>query len=321
MLTSLQTKLVRSLKSKKLNVFGLFFLLAFLILVVTKLSETYVETIPFTIAYKNLPDRNVITLDSIPKVNVTVSTHGFNLLSYYFQDQIYQLDVENNASMYNSSYVWLAEKGSYVLKEQLGNSVKIVSVKPDTLILPFGTLSVKRVPIVLKSKINFASGYDTLEAIEMKPDSIDVIGAEEEIYTIDFVETKSLILENIKLDINTNLGLEFPDVYKRLKLSQETIQIKATVEKFTEGTFDIPVTILNLPNDVEINYFPKHIKVSYYLSLNDYRAVEPSDFIIQCNYNEVLRSGNEYFKPYLIVNSVKVKSARMKQNKVEYIIK
>jgi hypothetical protein len=105
MLTSLQTKLVRSLKSKKLNVFGLFFLLAFLILVVTKLSETYVETIPFTIAYKNLPDRNVITLDSIPKVNVTVSTHGFNLLSYYFQDQIYQLDVENNASMYKSSYV------------------------------------------------------------------------------------------------------------------------------------------------------------------------------------------------------------------------
>ena len=317
----MQTKLVRSIKSKKLNVFGLFFLLAFLILVLTKLSETYVETIPFTIAYKNLPNKNIITLDSTPKVNVTVSTHGFNLLSYYFKDQIYQLDVENNASIYKSSYVWIAEKESYALKEQLGNSVKIVSVKPDTLILPFGTLSVKKVPVVLKSKINFASGYDSLNALEIKPDSVSVIGTEEEIRTINFVETKPLILENVKLDINANLGLEFPGFYRRLKLSENTVNIKATVEKFTEGTFDIPVTIINLPIDIEINYFPKHIMVSYYVSLNNYRAVKPSGFIIQCDYSEGLTSGKAYFRPELIVNSLEVKSARMKQNKVEYIIK
>jgi hypothetical protein len=321
MLNNIQTKLVRSLKSKKLNVFGLFFLLAFLILVVTKLSETYVETIPFNIEYRNLPEKNILTLDSIPKVNVTVSTHGFNLLSYYFYDKNFQLDFKKSTYIKDNNYVWLADKGIYDFKKLLGKNVDIIAVKPDTLILSFGTLSMKRVPVVLKSKINFASGFDTLDGIEIKPDSVNVIGAKEEIGNVDFVETQLLSLENIKTNINTNLGLELPNSSERLKLSEENINITASVEKFTEGTFDVPITILNVPNDIEVNYFPKYIKVSYYLSLRSYREVNLSDFMIECDYREVLKSGKAYFNPKLIVNSIQVKYARMKQNKVEYIIK
>jgi hypothetical protein len=321
MLNSIHTKLGNSVKSKKLNVFGLFFLLAFLILLITKLSDTYIETIPFDVQYKNLPDKNIITLDSTPKVNVTVSTHGFNLLSYYFQNNDYAVDFKKNTYIKDDNYVWLADKGIYDFKKLLGKNVDIISVKPDTLILPFGTLSVKKVPIVLKSKINFALGYDTLKGLEIKPDSINIIGAQSEISAIDFIETKLLNLEDIKANIDTNLGLEFLNPSDRLKLSKSNVKVTAQVEKFTEGTFDIPITILNLPNNVEINYFPKHIKIAYYLSLNDYKNVEPSDFIIECNYEDVLKTDKSFFKPKLIVNSTQVKSARMKQNKVEYIIK
>lgn len=321
MLNNLQTKLGRSVKSKKLNVFGLFFLLAFLILVITKLSDTYVETIAFNVQYKNLPDKNIITLDSIPKINVTVSTHGFKLLSYYFHDKNYQLDFEKSTFVNDNNYVWLADKGIYDLKQLLGNNVDVISIKPDTLLLPFGTLSVKKVPVILKSKINYASGYDTLNGLKILPDSVNIIGTQKDIDTINYVETKPFNLENIKVNINSNLDLEFANSSDRLKLSESTIHVTAQVEKFTEGTFEVPITILNLPDNVEINYFPKHIKVSYYLSLNDYKGVKLSDFIIECNYSDVLKSGKSFFKPKLIVNSAKVKSARMKQNKVEYIIK
>ncbi|MEH6536255.1 MAG: YbbR-like domain-containing protein [Psychroserpens sp.] len=294
--------------------------MAFLILVVTKLSETYVETIPFNVTYQNLPETKIITLDSTPKVNVTVSTHGFNLLSYYFQNYTYKLDFENITSQKDNTYIWTAEKGSYSLQGQLGQSVKIISVKPDTLILPFGTLSVKSVPVVLKSEINYAIGYDTLEKVEVIPDSVKIIGAEEEIANIEFIETMLLDLNDIKTNINTTIGLELSNQSKRLKLSEEKVTIKTNVEKFTEGTFEIPLAILNKPNAVEINYFPKYIKVSYYLSLKDYKQVKPNDFKIECDYNEAIEAGASFFVPKLIINSDKVKSAKMKQNKVEYII-
>ena len=88
----------------------------------------------------------------------------------------------------------------------------------------------------------------------------------------------------------------------------------------TEGNFGIPVTIVNLPKDIEINYFPKHIKVSYYIALKDYKDIKPIDFTIECDYEEVQASGDSFFKPRLIVHSNKIKSTKIKQNKVEYII-
>ncbi|WP_298903930.1 CdaR family protein [uncultured Psychroserpens sp.] len=320
MLNSIKSKLGQSIRNKRLNVFGLFFLIAFLILVVTKLSETYVETIPFNVEYKNLPEANVITLDSVPKVNVTVSTHGFNLFSYYFYDNSYQLDFETSTFVKDNTYIWLAEKGTYAIKEQLGNSVKIVSVTPDTLRFPFGKLSTKMVPVVLKSKVSYALGYDALNGIELMPDSVKVIGAEDQISEIAFIETVPFNLNNVKTNVDTELDLAFESTSKHLKLSEDNVRIKAEVEKFTEGTFEIPISILNLPNTNEINFFPKHIKVAYYLSLKDYKYVTPNDFKIECDYNEVLASGKSYFTPKLIVNSSKVKTAKMKQNKVEYII-
>lgn len=320
MFSKIKSNFSKSVKSKRLNLFGIFLLLSFSILVVTKLSETYVETIPFTLTYKNLPETNVITLDSIPKLNVTVSTHGFNLLSYYFYKKTYELDFENSTYIKDKAYVWLAEKGTYNLKKQLGNTVNIVSVKPDTLRLPFGIMSTKKVPVILDSKMDFVSGYDTLEDVRLIPDSVKVIGAEEELSKIDYVKTKPLIIDQVKSNVETTIELDFESNSKRLKLSENKVAVKAVVEKFTEGNFEIPVTIINLPKEVEINYFPKHIKVSYYLSLKDYKDIKPSDFNIECNFDDIKTTGDSYFKPRLIVNSKKVKSSKMKQNKVEYII-
>ncbi len=320
MLSKVKSNISRLIKSKRLNVFGLFVLISFLILVVTKLSETYVETIPFDITYKNLPETNVITLDSTPKLNVTVSTHGFNLLSYLFFNKNYELDFENSTYIKDKTYLWLANKGTYNLQEQLGNAVKIISIKPDTLRLPFGTMSVKKVPIALEANIDFVPGYDSIEGVRLIPDSVKVIGAEEELLNIDYVKTKPLRLEQIKTHVDKTIGLDFESDSKRLKLSENKTVVQVDVEKFTEGNYEIPVTIVNLPKDLDINFFPKHIKVSYYLSLKDYKDVKPTDFTIECDYDEVRTSDKSFFKPRLIVHSKKIKSSKMKQNKVEYII-
>jgi hypothetical protein len=154
----------------------------------------------------------------------------------------------------------------------------------------------------------------------MVPDSVKIIGAEEAISKIDFVETQAIDFNDVKSDLNAIVKLDFSKASERLKLSEEQITIKAKVEQFTEGTFEIPVTILNTPSDLEINYFPKYIKVSYYVSLKAYKLVKANDIKIECDYNDVLKTGKSYFTPKLIINSDKIKSANLKQNKVEYII-
>lgn len=320
MFSQLKTYVLKSIKNKKLNVFGLFLLLSFLILVITKLSETYVETIRFSVIYENLPENRVITLDSVPDIEVTVSTHGFNLLSYYFSNSNYSIDFDKCTKLKTNSYVWLAEKGSYDFKQILGQSTNIVTIQPDSLILPYGTLATKSVPVILNSKVDYADGYNSLKGLKIEPDSITVIGSENALLNISSIPTEMLELKQIKSDISQIVALDLQDESNKIKLSEPSITVSATVEKFTEGIVEIPVTIINKPSDVELNYFPKNIKVSYALSLQDYKKVKSYDFKIECDYNEITNVNASYLTPQLIVNSEKVKSAELKQTKVSYII-
>jgi hypothetical protein len=320
MLSKLRSILIRSIKNKKLNVFGLFFLLAFIILVLSKLSKSYTETLAVDINYINLPEDIVLTIDEQPQINIEVTTFGFNLFGSYFYDKTVAIDLKNHAYINDDSYVWIANRALPNIEKQFGKSFKIKMIHPDTLRFPFGVLSVKKVPVKLNSNVTYASGYDTLEGMVMVPDSIKVIGSNSEINAITFIETSELNLLNIKENINTSIKLKLPDLGNTLKLSQEKISVTAEVEKFTEGTLEIPIIINNLPSDTQINYFPKTIKVSYEVSLNDYKSIKSSGFKIECDFLEIEASNQSYFTPKFKKIPENVKRVKMKQDKIEYVI-
>lgn len=319
MLRKLKSKVLKSIKNKKLNVFGLFFLLTFAFLTLTKLSKTYTDTITLDITYVNLPKHRIITLDSLPKCNAVVSDYGFNLLSYHFKKHSITIDFNTDVFIKDSNYVWVANKKKNKINDKLINSTEIISLEPDTIKFPFATLAVKKVPVILNSKVSFKSGYDILKGFTVLPDSIDVIGSASDISEITKVETEQLNLKNVIDTINTVLKLKKLET-KKVKFSTNEIRISAKVEKFTEGTMEVPVTIVNKPLDVSINYFPKSITVSYYVSLNDYKNIKPLDFKVECDFSEIENTNKSFFVPKLVKTPELVKNVRLKQNKVEFIL-
>lgn len=308
------------IKSRKLNVFGLFFLLSFCFWGLTKLSKNYTETVSFEIVYENVPEEHHINLDSTKKVNVTVSAYGFNLLRYALYQPRLKIDFSSDVAIVNKNYVWNAQQNAALINSKFKNSVDIISIQPDTLRFPFQALTVKKVPVKLDVSIDFASGFDMLSGMEIVPDSIKIIGTKELVDKVHSVTTKKLELKNINADVNKQVGIEINDRLKQLKLSRESVTIKGQVEKFTEGTFNVPVTIINLPADISINYFPKSIPVAYNVSLSDYKSVRATDFRIECNYRDVNNTEKTFLIPQLVNVPDVVKSARLKQKKVEFIL-
>lgn len=300
--------------------FGLFLLLSFSIWVFTKFSHTYTETATIKLNYTNLPDHKIIAMDSVPEIKVRVSAFGFRLLSYYFSNQSMNVDLEKDTYIANASYVWLASKAQKQIEERMGASIEVLSVNPDTVRFNFDTLTVKIVPVRLRSSINYALGYNTMDSLKLKPDSIRIIGTVKDVNTINSITTKELKLNNINDNIQQEVPLDLPKKTEQLKFSAEKVEVSLHVEKFTEGTLEVPVSILNLPEDREINYFPKTIKVFYYVSLRNYKAVTISDFSIDCDFDKATSKNQSFFSPTLTINSKFIKTAKMKQDKVEYII-
>jgi hypothetical protein len=316
----LKTKLTKSIKNKKLNVFILFFLMAFAFLIISKLSKTYTETVSFKINFNNLPENRVISDKDKYKIDVTLKTIGFKLIPFLFNDKKLIIDFNKDVTESNSSYLWVSNQNTSKIEQQLTNSIDIISIQPDTLKFNFQKLATKKVPIVLNSNITFATGYNTQEKVKLSPDSISIIGSELSLKSISKIDTKKTEFIDVKSDINTELLLLLPENDKSVKLSTNKVKLNAKVEKFTEGSLELPVSVINLPEEITINYFPKTVTVTYNVSLANYKNIKPLDFKVECDFNEVIGSNNTFFTPKLVKQPVNIKSAKIKQNKIEFIL-
>lgn len=320
MLTNLKLKLIKSIKSKRLQVFGLFFLLATFLLIITKFSKQYREVISFNIELKGVPNDLILTKTNSKNLQLEVKSYGINLLPYFFQKKTIEIDFDNDLNKFGDSYYWIAKNSMNTIESQLGKSITLESLKPDTLKFNFQQLESKKVPVILNAKTSFAVGFDMLKEFEISPDSIVIIGSKDYLDTINLVKTKPIILKDLQKEVNKDVALETYKGDNNLKFSQTKVNITGKVEKFTEGTVNVPVTIINLPEDVNINYFPKTVSVSYNVSLDNYKNIKPNNFKVVCDYSVVDNRLKTFLTPKLTLKPDLVKSTRIKQNRIEYII-
>ncbi|WP_343069112.1 CdaR family protein [Hyunsoonleella aquatilis] len=319
MIRKLKKELLASVKNKRLNVFLLFLSSSFVILIFTKLSKEYTNTVAFEVKKINVPQDKVILNDSNNSVDIRLKTHGFKWLQYYLTKPQIAVDFSNEVYRTGSSYVF-AKSVSYLNeKKQFQNQVKLLSIAPDTLMFRFDTNMVKKVPVLAKAEIQFAPGFDMLNEVEAYPDSIVVVGPHDMVESLQGLETELVQLDNVKTDISKKARLKLPKNRKDLKFSLDEVELVADVEKFTEGTVKIPIRVINVPDSISIKCFPKEVNVSYYTSLEYFNTVKPKDFRVICDYKKA-----EQNQSFLITELVRfpenVKRIKLSQQRIEFII-
>lgn len=319
MIKKLRKEIAISVKNRKINVFFFFLFMSFGILILTKLSKEYTSTVTFSINKINVPKEVVVLSDSTQKLHVTLKTYGFKWLKYYFAKSAITIDFSKDVTKTPSAFIWDKSKLYEYEKEQFGDNIEIFSISPDKLEFGYDRNSVKKVPVTLNAQIEFASGFDMDGDFSLKPDSVVVIGPEVTVSKIDSLQTESINLKDVKSNISKIVKLKLPKNNKDLNFSVNQIQVSANVEKFTEGSLKVPVNITNVPEGVTLNYFPKEVNVTFYTSLKHFNDVLPKDFKVACDY-ETLANGQSYLSPKLTKTSKWVKSAKVNQQHVEFII-
>ena len=78
-----------------------------------------------------------------------------------------------------------------------------------------------------------------------------------------------------------------------------------------------PKSIINIPKDVNINYYPKSIKVSFTVSLDNFQKYSSKDFKIICDFNEISKDGKLTAE---VINQPKlIKNLRLMNNEIQYV--
>lgn len=309
---------LKSAKQKRLNVFVLFLFLSFLISLLVKLSNTYTQTLNFELSPKNLKSNELIISETPNFVNITISGRGFQLLKYYINKPIIEVDFSQLIKNSNR-YIWTESRQLDKIINYFDSEIVVKSINPDTIVFPFDSQFTKKLPINILVKSNFAIGFDLIDEFRSYPDSITIIGPESILKTLRSISTKQIELNEINSSVDMSVELNIPSEIKQLNFSHESVSIFAEVDKFTEGMVNVPVTIVNLPEQLDISFFPKEISVVYYSSLEAYNTIDQTDFTVECDFN-LLTADNNYLNPVLVNKPLSVKTAQLKITQLEFII-
>lgn len=317
-MSALKSKIQASIKSGKINKFILFLIVSFIILLLSKLSKDYTKVVSFNVEIENLPEEQVIIKDSTHKIDILLKTYGFKLMRYYLSSPKLTVDLEKIQNI-QRSYIWTATNNAVDVKNQFAENVEVENILTDSIIFSYDVNYVKKVPVILSKKVNFAPGYNVKENYALNPDSVRLIGPRVIVDAIDEVITDSLIMENVKNKIDVTLGLKLPNQIETIAMSSKRVNVLGNVDKFTEGTVQVPIVVTNLPDNMNVNYFPKKVSVVFNTALSNYESISANDFRIECNFTE-LSNESSFLVPRLTKKPEIAKSIKINQTRIEFII-
>ena len=186
--------------------------------------------------------------------------------------------------------------------------------------MSLGVLSRKKVPVKLVSDLSYEAGYHINGDIAVTPDSVTVSGPESILDTLQFVSTTKFSQSEINEPVRKELLLEMFTSDQNVNLSVEKVTVDFSVEKFTEGTMKVPFTVLNLPEDVTINTFPKEVELTYKVALSQFNQIQSTSFQIECDYQLSVENNLSYLIPKLTQQSDLVKNVKIAPNRIDFVI-
>lgn len=290
-------KLFRQLQNKsnlkpnrKLFIFLFFLILSSCFWLLNILNNDFVSTINYPVKYKNFPDDKIVVNELPKKLELQIKASGFILVRYFLSPSIPPILFDIN-SFYQKEAIISTTTNVYLLtnlakdkiQAQLQYRIEILDINPDTIHVQFATVSNKRIPIKPKLNIKFEKQFMLNGNITLTPDSIEVSGPSTMLDTINYIETQEIEFEDLNKTIKSTVHLFIP---LELKYNTNKVLINIPIDKFTETTINIPLFVINIPENVKLKMFPNEIKATFMVPMSKYSEIKAQHFSFFVDFNE-----------------------------------
>ncbi len=300
----------------------LFIILSVFLWFLIKLSKGgYTGEVNFPVVYKEVPVNKKLLNQPTDHLKVTLRSQGFEILKYKIRAlrpieiDVSRLDVSND-----EHYTWHTQSKRGMISAQLGDNTEILDIKPDTVHFNFSLIRSKMVKVYFKGKRQI-SDFKTLYAEPViTPDSILVSGSEQALAKVDSIFIKPINpAEDIdSLDVEVNLE---PIKNKNVEIIRQNVRVQALYTSLTEGKFEIPVRVLNLPKSYNITLFPNKVFVKYQLALEDFSKVSKDEFKAYVDYNQIKdMESDRFLRVYMESSPPYLKKLTIDPKQLEFII-
>jgi len=288
------------------------------------MSKTYTDKFVFPVQYVNFPDQRIVINDLPKSITLMVKTSGFRILAYRFASTQEPIQIDVAASFKgtldpkNDLIAVPSKSLTEDFNQQLGNDYVITGFAPDSILFTFSNKVSKRVPVILESSITMSKQFDTTGSILIDPDSVSITGPAASISEVNFVKTELLQLSNLKGSVRQKVGLVKSHL---VSTEAEQVTVMIPVEKFTEGSMEVPVHSINVQQGFTLKTYPDKVKVRYRVSLSKYNEVRPEMFDAVVDASGLPDERTRQLKVRLETAPYFIRSVTVEPEKTDYILR
>ncbi len=241
---------IELLKDYKLKLVALLFAIFIWFFVVTENQYEYELEMPIVAA--NVPDGKVI-LNKLPQTaSVKIKGSGKGLIALGVTgDSNVRLDLSDvekrRTFRLGPKYVFIARPLGVVAEEV---------ITPDSITVVLDELLKKKVPINPKIRVATAPGYTIVGDIQLKPDSVEIVGPKSLVAAIESVDTQQQEFSDLKMDVKKIIPLA-PLPSEKIAVSASQVEVSIDIQKLLEITVNgVPVQVRNAPANLRVQVIP-----------------------------------------------------------------
>lgn len=174
-----------------------------------------------------------------------------------------------------------------------GNVINGLSINPQLIDVVIPVKKIKNVSINIKTKGNLKDKIN-LKSLIADPEKVQIAADDEILKNIAGIDTQSIDLSNINTSTTINVPLILPDGVTLVN-SDGGINIKVNVDKTTEKTIKIPVSVINSDDNLDYSLSTNEADVAVSGTENDIKKLQAKD--IKCYIDLNSLSEGEYNIP------------------------
>ncbi|KAA1247060.1 hypothetical protein [Aquimarina sp. RZ0] len=282
-------------------------------------SKNYTQEVEIEIRYINLPENRILNDSSDQTLKLILNGNGFRMMTHSWSKPRLQFDIANADSFEDNNYYFSIDIKDQSLRDKLDFEGRVLSAQKNTLRAKLDVTLKKKIPVRLIKEIGYVPGYGSDRGVLLLPDSITIHGPEKIVDTIHYIYTENLKLEDLNTDYSTSLSIKTNGLPEDVYITPKEIEASIVVSKFTEGSQEVPISLINVPEGKEIKIFPKDVIVVYRVGLDKYNEINVRDFKVVADYDNIAEDSS-----FLILKLVDIPASihdvRLQDKQVQFVI-
>lgn len=279
------------------------------------LNDNVEESVVLRINISNTPDS--VTFITVPpaEVHVTVQDRGTSLMrSTLFQHP----DVSFNFRDFASDGVLRVTRGDFqaALKGVFSPDAVIAAASIDSLSLVYTTGRGKRVPVVVHLDATAVSGRTIAGRPHVSPDHVTVYGSRNLIDTVVKVSTERIVRRNLEEPLTLSVKL---NNIAGARIIPDRVKVTIPVESLVKKVSQVKIQAENVPDGVDLLFFPQKVKVVYYVPMSRFSDDNPG-FVVRADYNDIERGNHDRLPLYVDHVPSYIHNVELTDKSVDYTV-